>query len=108
MQKTLRRLLRDVQEGDSSWTVIASVREFDLKHGRELREAFPGDGVASHTANDFAGVAHFFLKGLTETQLDELANRRSEIRPFLESARQNTKSGALHRSPFYLRLAADC
>lgn len=107
MQKTLRRLLRDVQEGDSHWTVIASVREFDLKHGRELREAFPGDGVVGHTFNDFAGVAHFYLIGLTETQLDELANRRSEIRPFLESARQNTKSGALHRSPFYLRLAAE-
>jgi hypothetical protein len=107
MQKTLRRLLRDVQEGDSHWAVIASVREFDLKHGRELREAFPGDGVAGHASNDFAGVAHFYLMGLTETQLDELANRRSEIRPFLESARQNTKSGALHRSPFYLRLAAE-
>jgi energy-coupling factor transporter ATP-binding protein EcfA2 len=107
MQKELRRLLRDVQEGDSHWTVIASVREFDLKHGRQLREAFPGDGVAGHTFNDFAGVAHFYLLGLTEMQLDELANRRAEIRPFLESARQNTKSSALHRSPFYLRLAAE-
>jgi len=106
-QKMLRRLLRDVQEGDSHWTVIASVREFDLKHGRELREAFPGDGLAGHASNDFAGVAHFYLAGLTETQLDELADQRSEIRPFLESARQNTKSGALHRSPFYLRLAAE-
>lgn len=106
-QKILRCLLRDVQEGDSPWTVIASVREFDLKHGRELREAFPGDGVAGHASNDFAGVAHFYLTGLTEAQLDELANCRSEIRPFLESARQNMNSGALHRSPFYLRLAAE-
>ena len=107
MQKSLRRMLRDAEEGDSRWTVIASVREFDLKHGRELREVFPGDGVAGHASNDFTGVAHFYLTGLTEAQLDELANRRSEIRPFVESARQNTKSGALHRSPFYLRLAAE-
>ncbi len=90
-QKMLRRLLRDVQEGDSGWRVIASVREFDLKHGRELREAFPGDGVAGHTLNDFAGVAHFYLTELTETQWDERANERSELRPLLESARQNAK-----------------
>ncbi|MBI2841255.1 MAG: hypothetical protein HYX75_23295 [Acidobacteria bacterium] len=39
--------------------------------------------------------------------MDDLAARRAEIRPFVESARKNTKSGATHRSPFYLRLAAE-
>lgn len=107
MQKMLRRLLRDVQEGQSGWTVLASVREFDLKHGQELREAFPGEGAAGYASKDFAGVAHFHLTGLTEAQVDELGVRRPEIRAFVESARQNAKSSALHLSPFYLRLAAD-
>jgi len=107
MQKMLRRLLRDVQEGRSGWTVLASVREFDLKHSQELRDAFPGEGAAGYASKDFAGVAHFHLTGLTEAQVDELGVRRPEIRAFVESARQNAKSSALHRSPFYLRLAAD-
>jgi hypothetical protein len=106
-QKRLRCLLRDVQRGRSGWTVIASVREFDLKFGRELRESFPGAGVAGHAKDDFAGVAHFHLTRLSEPQLDSLAARRKEIRPFIERARKNARSEGIHRSPFYLRLAAE-
>jgi hypothetical protein len=106
-QKMLRHLLRDVQEGQSGWRVIASVREYDLQFGRELREAFPGTGVAGHASNDFAGVAHFYLARLSETELDGLTSQRAEIRPFIESARNSAKSGGIHRSPFYLRLAAE-
>jgi len=106
-QRKLRELLSAVKEGESGWTVIASVREFDLKYGRELRAAFPGEGVAGHAANDFAGVAHFHLGSLSEGQLDSLIARRAEIRPFIESARKSVRSKGVHRSPFYLRLAAE-
>jgi hypothetical protein len=103
-QKMLHRLLQDVKNGQSEWIVAASVREFDLKHSRELREAFPGEGVAGHSFNEFSGVAHFHLTSLAESKLDELVALRSDIRPFIESARKNAKSGAIHRSPFFLRL----
>ncbi len=106
-QKRLRSLLRGVQGGQSGWKVIASVREFDLKFGRELRESFLGAGVAGHAKDDFAGVAHFHLTRLSELQLDYLAARREEIRPFIERARKNARSGEIHRSPFHLRLAAE-
>jgi len=107
IQQMLRRLLRNVKTGQSGWTVIASVREFDLKFGRELREMFPGDGVADHACKDFAGVSHFHLGRFSESQLDGLAARRVGIKPFIESARRNAKAEGLHRSPFYLRLAAE-
>ncbi len=106
-QGLLRRLLQDVQQGTSGWTVVASVREFDLKHGRELREAFPGDGVAGHCSAEFAGVSHFHVTGLAELQLDELAAKVLEIGPFIASARKNLRAGGIHRSPFFLRLAAE-
>ena len=51
-QKSLRRLLHDVQHGKSGWIVAASVREFDLIYGRELREGFPGSGVAGHASDN--------------------------------------------------------
>ena len=105
-QQKLRILLRDVQIGLCGWTVVASVREFDLKHSRELRDSFPGHGVAGHDREEFNGTAHFYLTGLSEIQLDELSAGRPEIRPFIDSARKTSKSGAMHRSPFYLRLAA--
>jgi hypothetical protein len=106
-QKAIRNLLREVREGKSGWTVVASVREFDLKHSRELRDAFPGTGVEGYFFNDFAGVAHFHLPRLRDAQLDELAARRPEMLPFIRNARTNTKSGGIHRSPFHLRLAAE-
>ncbi len=106
-QKRLRRLLRDVREGQASWKVIASVREFDLKYSRELRDTFPGAGVAGFSSSDFPAVAHFHLPRLAERQVDELVSARPEIRSFIEGARTNPNSGGVHRSPFHLRLAAD-
>lgn len=106
IQKRLRQLLSDVRS-NSNWTVIATVREYDLQYGRELREIFPGAGIEGNSSKAFAGVAHFFLRRFAETQLDELVARRSEIGPFVVSARKNSKSEDVHRSPFYLRLAAE-
>jgi hypothetical protein len=106
-QAAIRRLIRDVRHGASKWKVTASVREFDLKHSLELREAFPGDGIANHSSSDFSGVSHFHLVGLNDDELDWLGEQRAEIVPFLDSARANPKSGSLHKSPFYLRLAAE-
>jgi hypothetical protein len=106
-QRLLRRLLQDVQQGTSGWTVVASVREFDLKHGRELREAFPGDGVVGYCSSQFTGVSHFHVSGLAEAKLDELASKVAEIGPFIASARKNLRAGGIHRSPFFLRLAAE-
>jgi hypothetical protein len=106
-QKLLRRLLQDVQRGNSGWTVVASVREFDLKHGRELRETFPGLGVENHTSSEFAGVAHFHVTGLTDAHLDALIVKVAEIGPFIASASASNRAADIHRSPFFLRLAAE-
>ena len=44
---------------------------------------------------------------MSESHLNELATKRPEIAKFIERARESGKSGAIHRSPFYLRLAAE-
>ncbi|MBL9146684.1 MAG: hypothetical protein JNM99_23580 [Verrucomicrobiaceae bacterium] len=107
LQAKLRRLLERILRGESQWTVIASVREFDLKHSQQLRELFPGDGVTDHSSEDFAGVSHFHLGRLREQELDCLVQTRMEIEPFVASARRSNRSEELHRSPFFLRLASD-
>jgi len=106
-QKLLRRLLQDVQRGNSGWNVVASVREFDLKYGRELREMFPGGGVEGHASGEFAGVAHFHVSGLTDAHLDALIVKVSDIEPFIASARASHRAVGIHRSPFFLRIAAE-
>ncbi|OGU18176.1 MAG: hypothetical protein A2076_11410 [Geobacteraceae bacterium GWC2_53_11] len=106
-QKYLRRLLCDIKAYETGWTVIASVREFDLKHGRILREEFPGNGVEGYGSAEFNGVSHFYLNKLTENQVDELCSKYHAIVPFVQKARTNPKSAGVYRSPFYLSLAAD-
>ncbi len=106
-QRSVRRLLEEVRQGNAHWTVFASVREFDLKNSRELRDAFSGDGFKGHSSPEVAGVAHFFLASLSESDLKHLATRRPQIRPFLASAENNPRSLSLHKSPFYLSLAAE-
>ena len=106
-QKRIRNVLRDVKAGETGWKVIASVREFDLQHGRELRETFPGEGVPGYVSPRFPGVAHFHVPRLSKAQLDDLASKRPAIRLFLEKAGKTAKAEAIHSSPFYLRLAAE-
>lgn len=106
-QKLLRRLLQNVLRGKSGWTVVASVREFDLKYGHELREMFPGSGVERYASNEFAGVAHFHVTKLTDAHLDALLVKAPEIEPFIASARASKRAAGIHRSPFFLRLAAE-
>jgi hypothetical protein len=105
--KKLRSLLRDVLSGESGWLVAASVREFDLKHGRELKDLFPGRGFPGYEHADFEATSHFHLKGLRDDEVSWLTEQRPQIKPFVESANQNPKSRGLQRSPFYLRLAAE-
>lgn len=106
-QNLLRRLLEDVKQGNSGWTVVASVREFDLKHGRKLREMFPGESVEGYASGEFSGVAHFHVTGLTDTHLDALIVKVPEIGPFIASAGASHRAAGIHRSPFFLRLAAE-
>lgn len=106
-EKKIRNFFEDLRRSAPSWRIVASVREFDLKHNTRLRDLFPGEGTAGYSCSEFSGVAHFHVPRFTETQLDVLAGERTEIRPFLEGARNNSQSGGIHRSPFHLRLAAE-
>ncbi len=105
--KRVRNILRDVKTGEGGWAVVASVRKFDLQYGRELRELFPGAGVADHVSPSFPGVAHFHVPRLSKAQLDDLASRRPQVRLFIEKADKTAKAEGIHTSPFYLRLAAE-
>jgi len=104
-QKKVRDLLRDVMQGESGWTVVASVREFDLQYGRELREMFPGSGAAGFASEKFPDVAHFHVPRLSDSQLAAVASGHPGLEPFIQAAFR--KEVEVHRSPFYLRLAVE-
>lgn len=105
--EALLELISRIRNGESGWTVLASVREYDLKCGRRLKQAFPGQGVPGYSSSDFNGVAHFHLAGFTDAELAELIGHRTELRDFVLQARDRPQIEPLVRSPFYLSLAAE-
>ncbi|MDX9723072.1 MAG: ATP-binding protein [Myxococcota bacterium] len=102
----IRRLLVAVKQL-APWRLLASIREFDLKHSDELRKAFRGEGVADFSSPDFKGVAHFHLGCFSVAELDLLLERQPKLRAFIEGGRLSPKARTIHASPFYLGLAAE-
>lgn len=105
--EALLELVSRIRNGESGWTVLASVREYDLKCGRRLRQAFPGQGVAEYTSSDFNGVAHFHLAGFSDAERTKLIGHRTELRGFVLQTKERPQIEPLVRSPFYLSLAAE-
>ncbi|MCS0612903.1 DNA repair protein RadA [Massilia kyonggiensis] len=71
--KTFQELILNVQRELKNWTVVASIRKFDLKYGAHYRESFRGQPVASGFCDhDFSGVRHFDIPLLTPTELEQV------------------------------------
>lgn len=88
------------------WSVIASIRTFDLKNGRRFRDAMRG----APPNRDFAvpgldQVRHFQIKQLNDEEIAFVEQSASELRSLLESA--PTPLRCLLRNVFNLSLAAD-
>ena len=70
-------LIEDIAERGGRWTVLASIRTFDLRYGPRLQDAFRHVGtVPEFTAAEFAGVHHLNVPGLDDDELAQ-AGRRS-------------------------------
>lgn len=105
--EALLELISRIRNGESGWTVLASVREYDLRCGRRLKQAFPGQGVPEYSSSEFNGIAHFHLSGFADAELAELIGHRTELRDFVLQVKDRPQIEPLVRSPFYLALAAE-
>lgn len=108
--QALRRLMSDVVvAGSSRWRVIASIREYDARYGRDLRRTFAGappPGPLPPLAGpEFQNVRHLVVGRLTEDELAQL-NLRSPALHTLVVTAPATLAG-LFSTVFNLRLAAE-
>ena len=85
---TFANLIEDVLlRSGERWSVIASIRTFDLQHGRRFRSAFAGVPPAKQFAkSDFSDVSHFWIPRLTEQELNTVAAMHSELGGLVTSA----------------------
>ena len=97
---------RAMAELGSDWTVVASIRTFDLRNGRRYRTAFAGPPANPAFAEPNLGaIRHFKVPRLTDGDLSTAGTASAEVAALLASA---TKSFSdLLRNVFNLSLAAE-
>ncbi len=107
-QKRLRQTLGLIIRGKSGWKVIASVREFDLHHSRDLADLFFGQPIPGHSSPRLPNIAHLHVTGPNDEELDQLIRDRPNIASWVISARRNRDlQGGDLLLPFHLRLVAE-
>ncbi len=87
------------------WTVVASIRTFDLRNGRRFRDAMPGsppDPIFAEAT--LGGVRHFQVPRLADEDLDAAGAAAVELGTLLAAAPDKLRD--LLRNVFNLSLAA--
>jgi hypothetical protein len=104
-EATYRRLVELVGELDG-WHVVASVRTFDLRMGREWRRVFSGTPpYPTHSDPSFTAVRHIHIGLLDGGEKGDLATKSPSIAAAIAAG--GGKMEALARNPFNLALLGD-
>lgn len=89
-----------------SWTVVASIRTFDLRNGRRYRAAFKGRPAdALHADATLGAIQHFSVPRLTDADIVAVGTASAEIAALLASATEALAE--LLRNVFNLSLASE-
>lgn len=107
-QDMLYDLITGIAANAIRWTVIASIRRFDLRYNQAIQRAFRGDGglvADQYRLDEFAELNHFNVPELSPSELEGL----SDVAPRLGAgvAASPTDLRALLANAFCLRLFAE-
>jgi hypothetical protein len=99
-------LIEDIAGRGGRWTVLASIRMFDLRYSPRLQDVFRHAGAAPEfTAAEFAGVHHLNVPGLDDHELGLAGEAFPPIAELLEAAPRALRE--LVRNPFNLARLAE-
>ncbi|EGG76129.1 hypothetical protein SXCC_03489 [Gluconacetobacter sp. SXCC-1] len=97
---------RTMTELAEDWTVVASIRTFDLRNGRRYRAAFAGTPANDAHADATLGtIRHFSVSRLTDGEVAAAGTASAELTELLASASEALAE--LLRNVFNLSLAAE-
>ena len=103
--QTICDLITAVQRDAPRWTIVASVREYDLNHSRELQHLFRGLPHPQHGLTTLDRVRHIHVPRLTDDELGQLEGCNAEIWTAIASAGPDLRDLLLN--PFNLKLLCD-
>jgi hypothetical protein len=99
------QLIETLGASGTDWTVIASIRTFDLRNGRRFREAMPGSPPdPAFAQSSLANVRHFQVPRLVDEDLDAGGAAAADLGSLLAAAPDKLRD--LLRNVFNLSLTA--
>lgn len=103
--RTLRDLIDATIRLGSRWKVVASIREFDLRHSTELSKLFAGSPVSGFSQTLFGSVRHLAVPRLTIEELGQARTQAPELGVLMDQADERLRE--LARIAFNLRLMGE-
>lgn len=106
-EAVIASLIEDaVRSLGARWSIVASIRSFDLRNGRRFREIMPGEPPDPRFAEQGLGrVRHFHIPRLSTGEVAAVASASLRLRELEASAPNKLKD--LLRNIFNLSLAAE-
>ncbi len=99
-------LIETVAARKGRWTVLASIRSFDLRYNPRLQEAFrQGAGAVELVDSEFAGTRHLLVPELDAEEISQAAARIPRLAQLLDGAPEDLRQ--LARNPFNLARLAE-
>lgn len=105
-EKVFRDLIHTVVNKISNWKVIASIRKFDLRYGKEFQRLFFGLPISSeYTDSEFHNIRHLNIPKLHQKELETVWQEIPIMSKIYKMGSATLKE--LLRSPFNLMLLSE-
>ncbi|MFG1364057.1 hypothetical protein [Xanthobacter versatilis] len=105
-EAAFKRLIESVIELNGRWTVVASIRTFDLRLGQNFRTLFKGTATERALQGEgFTNVRHVQIQPWCKDEFDELLARAPRLADVLQHTADKMRELAM--VPFNTRLLAD-
>ncbi len=106
-EQTILDLISRVHDLVPRWHIIASIRQFDLRHNTKLQSLFRGHPHPTFHSDEFSlhNTSHFNIRKLEPQELDQIPAQSAELGELVRRA--DDKLLDLLRIPFNLKLMAE-
>ena len=103
--QTFYDLLTLMQAEGPRWRVIASIRQYDLRHNTKLQQLFRGQPLSQFHSDEFPFLCHINISRLSAEEWLQINSQAPELGRLFIAA--DTKLRELLLVPFNVRLMAD-
>ena len=106
-QAVLREIVGEILAlPNSRWTVVASVREYDIRQGTNWRSMFRGSPpIPAYASREFSAVRHVYVDALTDSEIKQIATPFGALHALFNGAPPKLRE--LLRNIFNLHLLAE-